>query len=199
MADQKRFYSRSIADDIPEDILSADFFTIPAVDEKGHSARGQFRLSPELDREADELVASRRFPFRTKGDMYRWCVFDGMRRLLHHDQTIPNFMAQIEIINVVLRRKSKLAAFEDTIRELADTVRDLERRGARGDILEVLNEIGYQIQACIEADPYWGKRFQDEVDYRFGSLRRELERELLSDRQPIDWAGELRRWRNGGQ
>jgi hypothetical protein len=199
MSDRKRFYPRSIADDIPEGVLSSDFFTIPAYDEQGHSEREQFRCSRDMRTQAEEIVDSRRYPFKSRGDLYRWAAFDGMRRLLHHDHTIPDTTAQMEIINIVLRRKMKAAAFEDTLMLLGQTINELERRGARGDVLEVLNEVGFQIQKCIEIDPHWGERYKVEVERRFGALRRELEREIVGEPRFIDWSQELRRGRNGDE
>lgn len=197
MADKKRYYPREIADDLPDDVLPADYFIIPCDDEHGHSVRMQFRSSPELNIQCDEIIASHRFPFRVKGDLFRFAVFDTCRRLLRHTHDIPDILARLEITHVIMRRKQRSAAFEKSIQELQLTIDDMYRSGAENEIVDVLNEIGAQVSQMIEIDSYWGNRYKAEVERRWGPLRRELEAKLSKNRCPVEWGFRRDRNRNG--
>lgn len=194
MADQKRCYPRGIASDLPDDPLPSDYFVIPAPDDKGHTVREQFRCSPELNAQFDEIISSRRYPFRTKGDLLRFAAFDTCRRLLRYVHGIPDLINRLEIIHVITRRKQRSAEFEKSVQELRTTIDELQRIGADDEIVDLLNEVGAQVTEMVEIDAYWGNRYKDEIERHWGPLRRELEARLT--RYPVDWSS-LRRQRNG--
>lgn len=158
--------------------FSADEFIIPATDAQGHSARAQFRCVPELERQVEEVVSAKLFPFMTKGDLYRWAVNDGVHRLLAQCEEVPNFMGQIEMTNKLLRRKLKSAEFEKSIDLLAQTIGELLRVKARGEILSLMTEVKHQVKLMIDTDPFWGNRYMDELDTRFGHLVEAIEGEM---------------------
>lgn len=192
MAVSKRYYARAIADDLPDDVLPSDFFVIPAADERGHTSRMQFRCNPELDRQGDEIVASKQFPFKTKGDLMRFGYFEACRRLSRYGHHIPDIISELEIVNVMLRRKQRHCAFEDSLQLLQVTIDELQRLNADSEIVDVLNEIGIQVHRMLEVDPYWGERYRQEIERKWGPLRRELEHRLYKSRPALDWGKDLR-------
>jgi len=196
MADRKNYYSRGIADDLPDDLLPSDYFTIPGTDERGHSSRCQFRCSPELDRQVEEVISSKQYPFRTKGDLFRFAVFDTVRRLIRYGRHIPDFCRQLELTHIVLRRKLKMATFDETLDMLGNTIEELRHRGAAGEILEIFREMDIQIDNCVATDPEWGKRWKEQIDRRFGRLREELDRTSEAAHY-VDFGKQLRARRNG--
>lgn len=197
MADRKKFYPRELADDLPDDLLPGDFFVVPGTDDKGHSTRVQFRCAPELDRQADEIVASRQFPFKTRGDLCRFAYFEACRRLLRYSRNVPNILGEIEIINAIVRRKQRHAAFEDSVRALQTTIDDLQKIGADGEIAELMREVDAQVRRMSEVDSYWGDRYRQEMERRWGALRREIDVRLNRNPIYIDFGAELRKHRNG--
>lgn len=61
--------------------LTEESFAVPASDNQGRASSVSCNVQPFIFREMEELLYSHRFPFRTRGDLVRWCVFWGMRRL----------------------------------------------------------------------------------------------------------------------
>ena len=56
-------------------------FIIPAKDHQGHTERGWFHMPPPVDRALEVVLREHHFPFRTKGDVIRWCVVTGLKML----------------------------------------------------------------------------------------------------------------------
>jgi hypothetical protein len=58
-----------------------DEFIVPAYDLDGRSVSLLLRVPPSINRALGEIVESRRFPFKAKGDAIRWCINHGIKTL----------------------------------------------------------------------------------------------------------------------
>jgi len=59
----------------PADPYSLDEFYIKPTDEKGHGQKVQARITPDLARLVEILVASKKFPYKTPPDFFRDAIW----------------------------------------------------------------------------------------------------------------------------
>lgn len=68
---------------------------VPSADPKGRSEQVYFRCLPFLEREMQEILFRREFPFRTQGDIMRWCMLWGLQKLATYKPS-PGFLVWAE-------------------------------------------------------------------------------------------------------
>ena len=73
-----------------------DFMVAPS-DGKGVSYRLTFRVAPDIEKSLDQIVASNRFPFGTRGDALRWCTREGIR-ILESLEPVSSVTKRIDIL-----------------------------------------------------------------------------------------------------
>ena len=146
-----------------------DNFQIPATDGKGHSARAQCYCSPDIDRTVDEIMASKKFPFRTKGDLFRWALVEGVRKLVQLEPDIDrSYLQQAEAIMDTLRDVERKQAFEVGIRMAAARVGSLLNEGATGEARRVVSEILHKVRQMPKS--YWRLKWEKQIVESWGHL-----------------------------
>lgn len=141
-------------------------FIVPAQDAKGHSERQWFRCQPGHDRQADLILRSKKFPFRTKGDMFRWCMVNGFRELMALEEGVPSIMAQVDAI-------SELMAAEEFQQEFMQTFETMSRVIAKHIEMQAVGEarrVIATVKGLLEQMPdgYWKEKYKGEIKQRFG-------------------------------
>lgn len=119
-------------------------------------------------RQISAIVASKRFPFRTDGDVYRWAVWVGIQLLDHLEPTPNTFICRIDAANAIIREQVYLQEYAATLNELDRAVQSYMAMNARGQAVKMIAQVQHQYSK-IEED-YWRERLLREVKERFGHL-----------------------------
>lgn len=148
------------------DYNPADFI-IPASDHQGHSERLYFRAQPQHERALSVIMKSRKFPFRTSGDMLRWSFVRGLK-VLNHLDPMPGFLGAADAIGEILKQEIYLQEFMHLFGTMEKVIQSHIAAGAGGEARRLLSVVLAQLEKIDE--PYWKKKAQKEVRQRFGHL-----------------------------
>lgn len=151
-------------------------FIIPAQDSKGHTERVYASIQPGHSRQLDIVLQSHRFPFRTKGDIIRWAIKEGIGKL-ENLEDIPSVTAQVDVITNLMREEQFHAEYEATFDQMAGVISRHMANQAYGEVRRVIA----QVRSAIDKMPdgYWKDRYMDTLDTRF---ERQLEAAETMDR-----------------
>lgn len=142
-------------------------FIIPASDAKGHSERVWCRLQPGHDRQLDVILRSRKFPFRTKGDIIRWATVRGLR-ILEQMEEVPSVMKQVDMMMDVLNdeqlNQDCMLVFEKTRERVASYI----STGSTGQARRLIAQQKHLAEGI--PDEYWRGAYLDRLDKEFGYL-----------------------------
>lgn len=142
-------------------------YIIPAKDTKGVSARAQCRVQPEVMRMIADIHQSRKYPFRVQGDLIRYCLVSGLRKLAA-GAGIPSVMAQMDIITEHLRDEEYHLQFEENFRAMKRNIDKYMERGAPEKARELLTRIRGFI-ANMPSD-YWKNQYELDIVRKYGNL-----------------------------
>ncbi len=142
-------------------------FVIPGTDHQGHSERLYFRVQPQHARAGSKIVATRKFPFRTMGDLMRWSYVRGLKVLEKLDGG-PGFMGAADAINEVLRQEMYMQEFTGMFTNMQTVVQAHLNNGAKGEARKLLAMCLHHIRKIDE--PFWKKKCEDELKQRFSHL-----------------------------
>jgi len=175
MARPRRFYIQPDNANIPDwhdpnyEHDSSEF-VISSIDEEGGSDRCQFRAPEQLVSWAERIVHSGKFPFGSKGDLYRWGLFLACCTLSHIEKGGPSFEAQLRMQNKVVRWREQAAQFMAHLEPLAQLLETYRKEEAWGEIRATLAEEYRQAEIAAGYERYWGPKYRAELDKRFGYL-----------------------------
>ncbi len=142
-------------------------YIIPAKDTKGVSARAQCRVQPEIMRMIADIHQSHKYPFRVQGDLIRYCLVSGLRKLAG-GAGIPSVMAQADIIMEHLRDEEYHLQFEENFRAMKRVVDKYMERGAPEKARELLSRIRGFIQQM--PSDYWKRQYEADIVRKYGML-----------------------------
>jgi len=143
-------------------------FIIPGSDHQGHSERIYCRTQPQHARALSKILNSHKFPFRTAGDIMRWCVVRGLK-VLDKIEPLPGFLGTADVINEVLRQQLYMQEFSSMFTTMTQVIQQHISAGAEGEARKLLSTVLGHIRK-MEDEPYWRKKAEDEVKSRFGHL-----------------------------
>lgn len=146
---------------------SPDEFRIPASDTKGHSARMWFQAVPTMVRRVEEVVQSKKFPYRTMGDLLRHALHRHMHWLEKMDGTIIS-MGQVDIALEVLRDEEYNSEFRSVFGRLEARVAQHLAEGAKSEAIRLVLTINNHIQRM--PDGFWKERYRSELRTKYGDL-----------------------------
>lgn len=136
-----------------------------ARDDKGHSVRGFFNMQPSLYEQTKIIVNSKRFPFRSMGDLFRYAVTKETQRLLAKQPGIRSLQGQIDIMNELMYDDECHKDFASFIDRLAKRVADYQIEGAGGEAKRLVIECLRYIKQM--PDGYWKTKYTATVKERF--------------------------------
>lgn len=145
-----------------------DQFIVPGQDQNGNSVRQWCRVVPLLDRAMDVLFASRKFPFKSKGDLMRWCIKTGVERLDEMEPVAGSVIIQVEAMMAILRDEELNHSFMTVFNTMGQTVGMHIQAQAIGEARRVITMMRAQIMKMD--DGYWRQRYIRELDTKFGHL-----------------------------
>lgn len=145
-------------------------FIIPAKDYQGHSERGWFHMAPPVDRALEVVLREHQFPFRTKGDVIRWCVVQGLK-ILEGLEPEPGFIGRAETVIHLCRMAEYNQTFSTMIEYLQKVVNEAISNKMHGEARRLLAEA--KAQALLVPEDEWRNRFLTELNTRFSHVMNE--------------------------
>lgn len=143
-----------------------DFICAPA-DSRGISYRLTFRVMPDIEKSLDQIVASNRFPFATRGDVLRWCTREGLRAL-GNMEPVTSVTKRIDLVSGVLAEESAHADFMHIFVALEESTNKYLADQAPAQAMRVLALAKHNFEMMPEG--FWRSRYLEELDKRFGHL-----------------------------
>jgi hypothetical protein len=144
------------------------YYRVPGRDHQGHSVRIYCNIQPTLDHEIDVIMASHNWPFRVKGDFFRWAVWEAVKRLEKMKPVPGSMIIVAETIMASCKTKEHWLAFKNSIDSTESTVKALIESGNEAEALKLLSELRTQVQQLEEAG--WREQWLGEFNKRFGHL-----------------------------
>lgn len=160
-----------------EQFYDPDSFVIPAQDTKGHKDRLQFYAQPGHVNQVATIVASRKFPFRTRGGLMRWCLDLGLKRLEQIDESIPGVTSQVDAIIEVVRWEQFQREMNQVLERLSALASDLVAKGDEDEAKRVILKTRRFISKMPEG--YWRNRWVREIKERFSYILDRVEQASL--------------------
>lgn len=156
-ADPFKAIISKLADRLGQD---ADCFVLPAQDLNGHSESVHTRIQPGWVRSLSSIVASRQFPFRTQGDVIRFCIYVGMRVLLELDPS-QSIEKSTDLMLAIVRQRDRIIEMENLFEQAVSRVVVLRRRGFDREVRQLLTELRVAINSMPggEIRELYQKRF----------------------------------------
>jgi hypothetical protein len=151
---------------IPRKYDPASFIVVP-VDTRGVSYRLTFRVAPDMERALDQVVASNRFPFTTRGDVLRWCVREGIRTL-EGMEPVVSVSKRLYMMNTVLSEESGHAEFMHIFTHLEETVAKYLSDQAPDQAVRIIALAKHHFESMPEG--YWRDRYLQELEKKFSHL-----------------------------
>jgi hypothetical protein len=142
-------------------------YIIPAQDSHGVSVRLYCRAMPTSGRLLADVVASRKYPFRTIGDAIRWCVTYGTKRLVS-GAGLQSVMAQSDAMIAALQDEEFQLMFRETFMVMKRVIESYIEAKAPDQARRVAANMRGKIESM--PDGYWKKRYHDELLTQWGTL-----------------------------
>ena len=143
-------------------------FIIPGTDHQGHSERIYCRVQPQHARALSKVLNGHKYPFRTVGDVMRWCVVRGLK-VLDRMEPMPGFIGMADMINEVLRQQLYMQEFQSMFSTMTTVIQQHISNGADGEARKLLTVVLGHIRK-MEDEPYWKTKCEEEVRSRFSHL-----------------------------
>lgn len=144
-------------------------YLIPAADNKGHSQRLYCRVVPQVGRLVQQVLESRLYPFRTAGDVVRFCVVYTVKRLLVAPG-VDSIWRRVEVMMAQLAEEEEQIQFLGFFQKTQEIVDRYTIDNSIGEARRVVASMKAQIDAMPDSEPYWKGRYQGEVLRRFKPL-----------------------------
>lgn len=149
--------------------LAEDDWLVPATDNRGHSAKMQFRLPPALARVVQEIVQSPKTAFRTDDDFCRFAVWLAARMIQARMEVLsPSVLMAADAVIRVVRDHEHAQMIYEAIR-MASSMCD--RLMADGDVQGVNSRVAYidSVIANLSPTSRWRRKF--ELEWREASRK----------------------------
>lgn len=143
-------------------------FIIPGSDHQGHSERIFCRVQPQHARAGNVIFRTKKFPFRTEGDMFRWCYVRGLKVLDRLDPT-PGFLGVADAIGEVMKQEMYQQEFTSMFGMMEKVIGQHVANGSDKEARKMLGTVIRHIRS-IDGDDHWKEKCEIEVVKRFGHL-----------------------------
>jgi len=121
-----------------------------------------------MDHEIVQIVASRKWPFKMKGDFLRWAAWEGIKRL-EKAEPVPHSMLMVAETIVESARQAELwNAFKTSVDSLEKSVKSFQDSGNEEEALKLLAKIKNDVLKMDE--DVWREEWLKEFEKRFGHL-----------------------------
>lgn len=142
-------------------------FIIPSRDSKGESVRIWTHIQPGFDRAIALAVNSRKFPFKTPGDVYRLAVYWCLKHLEELEPTL-SVTGQVEAMLEVLRSEEAAVEFNEFLMRADAIIKRHMREGAHTEARRIVADLRQKVLAMPKG--YWRTKYLDTLQEQFGHL-----------------------------
>lgn len=153
-------------DEIHSEYDPASFFVSPS-DAKGVSYRATFRWSPDMEKGVDNVLASHKFPFQTRGDFLRWASKVALQQL-EQMEPVLSVSKKVEILSAMLHEEASNSEFMATFNTLEQAVARFMADNAPQQAVRVVAMAKHQFESMPGG--YWKDRYLEELGKRFETL-----------------------------
>ena len=108
-------------------------FVIPSQDNKGHSARVQFRCPPDWTGKVSHIVATRMFPYKDVSHLLRHALWRHLKWLKGKDSRLIRSLSWIEAMQKICKKSEKRREYGTMIAYLDREIDALKLAGALED------------------------------------------------------------------
>lgn len=148
---------------IPLNYKPEDFICAPS-DSRGVSYRLTFRVMPDIEKSIDQIVASNRFPFNTRGDVLRWCTREGLRAL-GNMEPVTSVTKRIDLVSSVLAEEQAHAEFMHIFTAMEESINKYMADSAPEQAMRVVALAKHNFE--MMPDGHWRDRYLKELGKRF--------------------------------
>ena len=145
----------------------SDFIVAPS-DGKGVSYRLTFRVPPDLEKGLDQILASNKFPFTTRGDILRYATHRTIRDLEQMEQGVASVSKRVDILTTLLNEEASHSEFMTVFNHLEESVSRYLADQAHDQATRIIAMTKYQFEGMPEG--HWRDRYLSELQKRFGHL-----------------------------
>lgn len=142
-------------------------YVIPAQDTHGTSVRLYCRAMPTIGRLVADVHASKKYPFRTQGDLIRWCIVTGVKTLVK-GAGIQSVMAQSDAMIAALQDEEFQLQFKEFFVLLKRIVDQFMEQGAPGEARRCVTRARSNIEAM--KDGYWKTKYATDLEGKYRQL-----------------------------
>jgi hypothetical protein len=163
-----------------------DFF-VAASDSKGHSDRVWFRIMPTYMRLVDEILTSKKFPYRTTSDVMRHAL---KRHVvwLQAQSGVKSPMACLAATEDVLRKEYEVQAFQGILEKINGVIGYHVANGEFGEAARVYIQILAQLDQMPEG--YLRDRYMGQLHALYGYVLNKSTKADLTQGGDSDGEGE---------
>lgn len=142
-------------------------FRVPASDTKGHSARQWFRCIPAMAREVEQVLQSKRFPYRTKGDILRHALHRHMAWLSTLEPMVT-CTGQVEAILEIMRDEEMNEDFALVFGKMDELISRHLASGSDREATRLVLTVKQHIDKM--PDGFWKDKYSDQLTSKYGKL-----------------------------
>lgn len=147
-------------------LAELDEFVIPGSDDKGRKVTVTFNVHPALDRQIDVILASRRFPYANKKDLFRHAVARHCGFLLDIRTKVPrHFMAMFDLDLEIVKDDEASTKMEQVLLALSSSVDEHVQRGEHSEAIRLISQIQQNLSRLKPST--WQKKFSERFFSRY--------------------------------
>ncbi len=151
------------------DDLRPEDFRIGATDSNGHRERTQLSLHPLMLLQAQRVVSSGNFPYRSINELIRHALFRQLKLLERLAPLVNSVFSQVEAMQGVLAAAEANQDMQQTIKGIAAMVQTWVSDGQEFLARKTLFSFKANIDAMPDEDP-WKSYYQETMEQQFGEL-----------------------------
>ena len=143
-------------------------YQIPASDNRGHSIRISFRASPQMGMQVELILGSKKFPYRTDGELYRHALENHLKLLMTSADGVESMIPQMEAISEVVRMSEMQRQFGEVVGRVVTEATSLASGGHVKEARKLADKIMKQVEKM--PDTYWRDIYRKEMRAKLGHL-----------------------------
>lgn len=168
-AQPEDIFDHEMEHEVEAGVYSQKEFLLPGTDAAGHSKTFGFDCPPGYSNEVSTVLASKRFPYKTSGQLMRHALHRHLVWLTKLEGDLPNDLELLESAGQMIAHQELLLDQVRVMNQLSDVVVALlAQPGLRGEAVRMVWDFREKMQKLDE--PAWRERMLTEIEGRWGNL-----------------------------
>jgi len=142
-------------------------FRIPASDTKGHNARQWFRCIPSMSRQVEQVVQSKQFPYRTKGDLLRHALHRHMSWLTTIAPVLT-VSGQVDVVLEIMRDEEMNNDFSLVFDRLSERISQHLSEGSQEEAVRLVRIVQSHVEDM--PDGFWKAKYKKRLADRYKDM-----------------------------